>query len=244
MIHSAVRQRRVLVTGGTRGIGAGIAARFAEAGYRVAVSGRSERSASSGAPRVFAADLRDEAAASRLVADVVADLGGIDALVHCAGIYPEAPLGEMTSQQWREVLDVNLTSAFLLTQAALPVLSRSDAGRIVLISSITGPRTALPGLAHYAASKGGVEGFARAAAREAGAHGITVNAIAPGTVLTEGLEQLYTVQEREELARRVPVGRLGTPADIGALAVWLSSPEAGFVTGQSIIVDGGQTIVE
>ncbi|MGO2663718.1 SDR family NAD(P)-dependent oxidoreductase [Mycetocola reblochoni] len=237
--------RRVLVTGGSRGIGAGIVGGFLRAGDRVVYTATSPRQA---APLPNASylpcDLRDDAAASELVRAATGLLGGLDVIVHCAGVYPERPLTRMTTEAWDDVLAVNLRSAMTLVRESVPALTASGRGRVVLVSSITGPVTGIAGLTHYAASKAGLEGFMRAAALELAPLGITVNAIAPGTVMTDGLAALFTPAEIAALGQRIPAGRLGTPEDIAALAVFLAGEGASFITGQSVVVDGGQTRVE
>jgi 3-oxoacyl-[acyl-carrier protein] reductase len=171
-------------------------------------------------------------------------LGGLTVLCHAAGIYPERSLAAMDLEDWHEVVDTNLTSAFLLVKHAAQHLEASRAGRIVFISSITGPRTGIRGLAHYCASKGGLEGLMRAAAMEL-APSITVNAVAPGTILTDSLAELYAEPGvMEAVTAIIPAGRLGQPADIAATVEFLAGPDSGFITGQSFVVDGGQTIPE
>jgi len=241
--------KRVLVTGGTRGIGLGIVEGFVSRGATVVFSGRDQQlgervSINTGAQFV-AADLRVAHDVSNLVAQCVESVGGLDILCHNAGVYPEHTLESMTDESWHDVLDTNLTSAMMLVRAAHPHLVKAGSGRVVLISSITGPRTAIPALTHYAASKAGLEGFARAAAVELAPHGITVNCVAPGTILTEGLAQLYSEPGvMDEVVGRIPAGRIGTPADIAAAVTFLADQDSGFITGQSIIVDGGQTLPE
>lgn len=247
--------RRVLVTGATRGIGLGIARRLAAEGAGVALVGRNvtvgETAAASiretgGSAQFLAGDLRELDQITELVANVREALGGgIDTLCHAAGIYPERSLEDMTIAGWNEVMNTNLTAAMLLTRDATPDLKNSDYGRVVMISSITGPRVAIADLTHYAASKGGLEAFVRAAAVELAGTGVTVNAVAPGTILTEALEVLYAEPGvMQEVESRIPVGRIGTPDDIAAAVSFLSSREASFITGQSLIVDGGQTLPE
>ncbi|MDO8306742.1 MAG: SDR family NAD(P)-dependent oxidoreductase [Actinomycetota bacterium] len=247
-------RRTVLVTGGTRGIGKGIVERLAAHGLDVAFSGRDRSAgqqveatlvAEGRAAQFIHADLTETGSPAGLVAAAAAALGSLDVLVHNAGIYPEHALGDMTLGDWHSVLDTNLTSAFLLAQAAAPELAKSAAGRIVFISSITGPRTGISGLAHYCASKGGIDGLMRALAVELASQGTTVNGVAPGTILTESLEELYAEPGlMESVTRIIPAGRMGSPDDIAAAVEFLASPDAGFITGQSIIVDGGQTIPE
>lgn len=247
-------RRTALVTGGTKGIGKGITERLVHAGMGVVFTGRdrdagarlqSALSANGGVAHFIPGDLLDPASVSDVVAQAVQALGSLDVLCHNAGIYPTHSLEEMTLADWHRVLDSNLTSGLLLAQAAVPHLRHSDSGRIVFVSSITGPRTGISGLAHYCASKGGLDGLMRALAVELAGSGITVNAVAPGTILTESLEELYAEPGvMESVTRIIPVGRLGLPEDIAAAVEFFASADAGFVNGQSLIVDGGQTIPE
>lgn len=247
--------RRAVVTGGTRGIGKGIVAELLDRGWQVTFSGRDAEDARAmqndlleriGMNVGFVpADLADPPAAGLLVERAASAMGGIDLIVHCAGIYPESSLEDLDVGLWHQVLDVNLTSAMVLVKAARPALAASACPRVVLISSISGPKTGIAGLTHYCASKAGLEGFARAAALELAADGITINCVAPGTILTEALEKLYTSDEqRSALAARIPARRLGTPRDIAGVVAFLASADAAYITGQSIVVDGGQTIPE
>jgi 3-oxoacyl-[acyl-carrier protein] reductase len=249
-MSGALEGRRALVTGGNRGIGRGIVEGLAARGATVAFTGRD---AAAGAAveaavpgsRFVAGDLRASADAARVVAEAVDALGGLDILCHNAGVYPENTLDTMTEDAWHDVLDTNLTSAMVLARESLPHLRASGRGRIVLISSITGPRTAIAAHTHYAASKAGLEGFARAAAVELAGDGITVNCVAPGTILTEGLAALYAAPgAMAEVERRIPAGRIGSPADIAGAVAFLAGDDASYVTGQSITVDGGQTLPE
>jgi 3-oxoacyl-[acyl-carrier protein] reductase len=173
----------------------------------------------------------------------VTAFGGIDVLCVNAGIFPEASLDTMTPADLAGVLDVNVKGTFFSVQASLDALARSGTGRVVITSSITGPVTGFPGWSHYGASKAAQLGFMRTAAIELAPHGITVNAILPGNIATEGL-----IEKGEEylasMARAIPAGMLGEPEDIGHVAAFLATDEARFITGQSIVVDGGQTLPE
>ncbi|MGH3276332.1 MAG: SDR family NAD(P)-dependent oxidoreductase [Streptosporangiaceae bacterium] len=249
----SLADRAVLITGATRGIGAGIAAYFAAAGARLVLSGRdlaagaelAGKLRAAGAAVTFAPyELADPDAPRALAEQAVSVLGGLDVVIHSAGIYPAMGLAELTLDTWNQVLQVNLTAAMLLAQAALPALERSGTGRIVMISSITGPRTGFAELAHYGAAKAGLEGFVRSAAVELGSCGITVNCVAPGTIMTETLRGLLDDETCRMLAERIPAGRIGQPADIAAAAAFFASAESSFVTGQSLIIDGGQTLRE
>ena len=167
--------------------------------------------------------------------------GRLDVLCANAGIYPQTKLEEMSSEEWDQVMATNLKGNFLSIKACLPHLKNSDYGRIVLTSSITGPVTGFPGWTHYGASKSGQLGFMRTACMEFAKYGITVNAVLPGNTLTEGLMALGE-DYLKTMAASVPLNRLGTVEDIGNAALFLATREAGYITGQTIIVDGGQII--
>ena len=245
--------KSVVITGGSKGIGRGIAAVFAEAGANVAVAARSAADLDVavaaldgvGDAKVIgvACDVSDPESCAALAAAVVDAFGGIDVLCANAGIFPEAPLATMTPQQLAEVLDVNVKGTVFAVQACLPSLIASGRGRVILTSSITGPITGFPGWSHYGASKAAQLGFMRTAAIELAPQSITVNAIMPGNILTEGLADLGD-DYLAGMARAIPAGALGTPADIGHLAAFLATDEAGYITGQAIAVDGGQVLPE
>jgi 3-oxoacyl-[acyl-carrier protein] reductase len=169
--------------------------------------------------------------------------GGIDVLCANAGIFPQAKLEDMTSEQWDEVIGTNLKGCFHSVKACVPYLKSSDQGRVVLTSSITGPVTGFPGWSHYGASKSGQLGFMHTASIELAKYGITVNAVMPGNIITEGLAGLGE-DYLKTMAASIPLKRLGTVEDIGHAALYFASKEAGYVTGQTIIVDGGQILPE
>jgi 3-oxoacyl-[acyl-carrier protein] reductase len=248
MAHS-VAGRSVVVTGASRGIGKGIARVFAEAGARVAVLSRHRDEAEAAATEIgngaigVAADVTDEASLAAATSAVAEAFGGVDVLCANAGIFPQAKIEEMTGADWDEVLGTNLKGCFLSVRAFLPALKASDQGRIVLTSSITGPVTGYPGWTHYGASKAGQLGFMRTACIELARYGITVNAVMPGNIKTEGLADLGPDYEAS-MAASVPLKRLGSVEDIGYAALYFASREAGYVTGQTIIVDGGQILPE
>jgi 3-oxoacyl-[acyl-carrier protein] reductase len=244
--------RTAVVTGGTRGIGRGIAEVLCAAGAQVVISGRDadrgekvagEISAQGTPCRFRRADVRSQEDLDGVAAYAGEQFGSLDVLVHNAGVYPEVPLAQMSEADWDLVQDTNLKSAFFAFRACLPFLKHSPAGRIVFISSITGPVTGYPGLAHYGASKAGMDGFMRTAAIEVAPFGITVNAVAPGSIRTEGLADLGA-QAIEAMEALIPLKRLGQPEDIGGAVLYLASDLASFVTGQSVVVDGGQILPE
>jgi 3-oxoacyl-[acyl-carrier protein] reductase len=247
-MFTSIAGRAVVVTGGTRGIGKGIAAVFARAGARVLITGRDEAAAKAAASETGAAGyvLADVArkADCQAVATAAAErLGGLDVLCANAGIFPDARLADLTEDDIDQVLGTNLKGTILTVQACLPLLKASGHGRVILISSITGPVTGYPGWTHYGASKAGQLGFMRTAAIELARDGITVNAILPGNIMTEGLAGLGE-DYVNGMTAAIPMRRLGTVEEIGHAVLFLATDEAGYITGQTIIVDGGQVLPE
>jgi 3-oxoacyl-[acyl-carrier protein] reductase len=246
---NSLKNRVVVVTGGSKGIGRGIAQVFADAGAKVAIMARNADQAQAAAAEVghdaigVAGDVTSAASLKAGYVEVAERLGNIDVLCANAGIFPTARLEDMTEAQWDEVTNTNMKGTFLSVQSAIPYLKSSDQGRIVITSSITGPVTGIPGLTHYAASKAGQLGFMRTACLELAKYGITVNAVMPGNIITEGLLRMGPEYYASMLAS-VPLRRLGTVADIGHAALYFASKEAAYVTGQTIIVDGGQILPE
>jgi 3-oxoacyl-[acyl-carrier protein] reductase len=251
-MFTSIAGRGVVVTGATRGIGKGIAAVFADAGARVLITGRDEQAAKATVAELSAggadvgyvlADVSRREDSERMAQAAAERLGGIDVLCANAGIFPEARLADMIDDDIEQVIGTNLKGTILSVQACLPALASSGHGRVILTSSITGPITGFPGWSHYGASKAGQLGFMRTAAIELAASGITVNAVMPGNVMTEGLADLGDDYIRQMTAS-IPLRRLGTVADIGHAALFLASDEAGYITGQTIVVDGGQVLPE
>ncbi|SDH35274.1 3-oxoacyl-ACP reductase FabG [Pseudomonas panipatensis] len=249
---SSLQGKSVLVTGATSGIGLGIAEVFARQGARVAISARHKDKVEAVAARLrdeglavigLVADVADREQVGRLVGAVVEAQGGLDVLCCNAGVFPSAPLESMTDADWSLVLDTNAKGTFLCVQASLPHLRRAEYGRVILTSSITGPVTGFPGWAHYGASKAAQLGFMRTAAIELARDGITINAVLPGNILTEGLQGMGE-DYLADMAASIPLKRLGRVEDIGNAALFFASKEAGYLTGQSLIVDGGQILPE
>lgn len=244
--------RSVIVTGGSRGIGRGMAGRFASAGCRVLVVARNRDEAEAVAATIagaggeaagFAADVSDPQATAAMAREAERRFGGIDILCANAGIFPSAKLDEMTPDAFDRVIATNLRGTFLAVTACLPAMKRAGRGRIVVTSSITGPVTGYPGWAHYGASKAGQLGFVRTAAIELAADGITINAVMPGNIMTEGLSGIGP----DYLARMeasIPMRRLGSVEDVANAALFFASDEAAWITGQTLVVDGGQILPE
>ena len=251
-MFTSIAGRAVVVTGATRGIGKGIARVFADNGARVLIVGRDKDAADAAVADLTAggaevsyllADISVREGCQLVAATAVERLGGVDVLCANAGIFPDKRLADMTDEDLDTVLGTNLRGCILSVQACLPALQESAHGRVILTSSITGPITGFPGWSHYAASKAGQLGFMRTAAIELAAHAITVNAVLPGNVITEGLVDLGE-DYINEMTASVPLRRLGTVDEIGYAALFLASDEAAYITGQTIVVDGGQILPE
>jgi 3-oxoacyl-[acyl-carrier protein] reductase len=241
--------KSVVVTGASKGIGKGIARVFAGAGVKVLVVARHGSEADAAAKEIgsgasaFAADVTKPAEMDAMAKAAAERHGGIDVLCANAGAFPQAKLEEMTAEQWDEVLGTNLKGTFLAVKACVPYLKKSGDGRIVITSSITGPITGFPGWTHYGASKSGQLGFLRTAAIELAKYGITVNAVMPGNIMTEGLAGMGE-EYLKSMSASIPLKRLGSVEDIGYAALFLASKEAAYITGQTIVVDGGQILPE
>lgn len=249
-IPGLLEGRTAVITGSTRGIGRGIAETLGKAGAAVFVTGRDEAAVATTVGELeslairaagVAADLLHEDGAQAVISTALRHFGRVDVLVHNAGIYPEALIEDMTLSQWREVIDTNLSSAYATVHAVAPSMHERGAGRIILISSITGTLVGYPGHTHYAATKAGLCGFMRAAALEFAPHGVTVNAVAPGSIETPGLADLG-LGDLADYA--IPMRRLGTPTDIGWAVAFLASDLSSFITGHTLVVDGGQVVPE
>lgn len=249
---SSIVGRSVVVTGGSKGIGKGIARVFARNGAKVLVVSRTlaeaettaaELAGEGGTVSAFAADVTQMSEMQAMADAARTRHGGIDILCANAGAFPQGRIEELSPEDWDQVLGVNLKGTFLSLKACLPYLTASDQGRVIITSSITGPVTGFPGWTHYGASKAGQLGFMRTACLELAKYKITVNAVLPGNILTEGLIAMGD-EYLKSMASSIPLKALGTVEDIGYAALFLASKEAGYITGQTIIVDGGQTLPE
>jgi len=257
-MFTTIAGRAVVVTGGTRGIGKGIASVFARNGAKVLITGRDAEAARAAAEGLHAqavaaekpgevsfvlADVASREDCRRMAAIAQERLGGIDVLCANAGIFPDARIEDLTEEDLDQTLGVNLKGTVLSVQACLPALAASGHGRVILTSSITGPITGYPGWTHYGASKAGQLGFMRTAAIELAPRGITVNAVLPGNIATEGLASLGE-DYAAGMTAAIPMRRLGTVDEIGYTALFLATDEAAYITGQTIVVDGGQVLPE
>lgn len=242
---TSIAGRVVLVTGASKGIGKGIARVFARHGARVMVVSRNLAEAQACAAelgpnaRACAADVSDWASCQAMAEATVDAFGAIDILCANAGTFPQTKIESMDPAEWDAVMATNLKGSFLSVKTCLPHLKKSDQARVVLTSSITGPITGFPGWTHYGASKAGQLGFMRTACIELANFGITINAVMPGNIVTEGLADLGE-DYLKTMAASIPLKRLGSVDDVGNAALFLASREAAYITGQTIVVDGGQ----
>lgn len=242
-----------IITGASKGIGKGIATVFAEEGATVVLVSRTEQdlqrvvgeiTQSGGKASYLVADITSPKQMQEMAASTLEQFGRIDILVHnAAGIYPPSRIDVMTEEEWLEAINTNLNGTFYAVKAVIPAMKQQQYGRIVLTSSISGPRVGLPTKAHYTASKAGVNGLMKTIAIELAKYHITVNAVEPGNIMTEGL-QVNSADVIRERTQPIPMGRLGTPRETAYAHLFLASDEAAYITGQSIIVDGGQTLPE
>jgi len=248
----SLRGRVALVTGGGSGIGAGCARRLAELGADVAVadlrSSEAERVAAivagaGASPLALQADVSVEGDVAAMVERTVAELGAIDILVNNAGIYPSHPIAEMPVDEWDRVFAVNVRGAMLCTrEAARAMRLAGRGGTVVNVSSIESFHPSFVGLPHYGASKGALNMLTKCAALEYAPDRITVNAVCPGGVETEGTRQAFGDGLKEQLEQRIPLGRVGRPEEIGAVVAFLAGPAGAYITGATLVVDGGYLV--
>ena len=239
-----------IVTGAGRGIGHAIALRLAEEGARIASVSRNETNAQrtadeinaahAGAARAYALDVADHTAVSETAKRILADFGRIDILVNNAGVTRDGLSMRMSVEDWDTVLNTNLKGAFSFIQAVARPMIKQRSGRIINISSIAG-LTGNAGQANYAASKAGLIGLTKTVARELASRGITVNAVAPGFIVTD-MTDVLPEEVKKGVLRNIPLGKFGEGADIAAAVAFLAAPEARYITGQTLTVDGGMVM--
>ena len=249
---TSIKDRSVIVTGGSKGIGYGIAQVFAAQGAKVMIASRGEADGNTAVEKLRAAggtaeycqcDVSDWDSVQNMVNTTVSRFGGLDVMCANAGAFPQTKIIDMDPAEWDQVMATNLKSAFLSVKASIPHFEKAGGGRVVLTSSITGPITGYPGWAHYGASKSGQLGFLKTACMELSKYNVTINAVMPGNIYTEGLQDLGE-DYLNTMAASIPLKRLGDVKDIGNAALFFASDEAGYITGQTIIVDGGQILPE
>jgi 3-oxoacyl-[acyl-carrier protein] reductase len=248
----ALTSQVAVVTGSARGIGRAIAEVLAAEGASVAIADLDRTGADRTAAEFATAgwqavgievDVRDRSSVQAMADTIVERLGRIDILAANAGIYPSCELEAITADHWDAVMNINLRGALYAIQACLPAMRSRHYGRIVLTSSITGPLTGIPELSTYGASKAALIGLMHSAAIEVAGHGITINAVLPGNIETPGMIEMGP-EHVEAMKSGIPGGELGQPSDVGWAVRFLASPEARFITGHSLTVDGGQVLPE
>ena len=239
-----------IITGASQGIGRGMAETFAKAGAHVACVSRNKDNLKSvadslikngGAASFYTCDVSSLDAFQNTIKEIAENHGSVDILVNNAGVCKDKLIMRMSEDDWSKVININLKGAFNGIKAVSQIMIKQRSGRIINISSIVG-LIGNPGQANYAASKAGLIGLSKSAAKELAPRGITVNAIAPGYIATDMTNQI-TDQAKESLITKIPLGRIGSPSDIAASALFLASDEAGYITGQTLTVDGGMVMI-
>ena len=237
-----------LIVGASRGIGKATALRFKEEGAKLVLADSSAEEGKAAARELgvdfVCTDISSMDDAIAAVAFTLERYGRLDIIVQNAGIYPWQLIENISPEDWDRVLGVNLRGCFNAARAALPPMKQQRSGRILFTSSITGPYVTSPGHGHYAASKAGINGFIRSAALEFSSYGITVNGVEPGNILTESMASQRSPAFIKDMEAAIPLGRLGSPRDVANAFLFLASDEASYVTGTTIVVDGGQLLPE
>ncbi|RCW20617.1 3-oxoacyl-[acyl-carrier protein] reductase [Ciceribacter lividus] len=243
-----LKDKIALVIGASRGIGKAVALRFKEEGARIVIADFDANEGQRAADEIGADFIRtdisrmDDAVAA--VAFAVERHGRLDVIVQNAGIYPWQLIENTEPEDWDQVMAINLRGCFNAARAALTPMKRQGSGRILFTSSITGPHVTSPGHGHYAASKAGINGFIRSAALEFSAYGINVNGVEPGNILTEAIQLHRSAAFIQNMEDAIPLARLGSPRDVANAFLFLASDDASYVTGTTIVVDGGQLLPE
>lgn len=253
MSKQRLANKVAIVTGAGQGIGAAIAKLFAEEGAKVVVATRTEKNGRETVERIRDAggqailcviDVGEARSAKKIVDMTIAEYGRVDIMVHNAASFLKGAIDNFSEADMETVFSVNLKACFRLSAACIPHFKKQKGGRLLFTSSVTGPRVAMIGNAYYAASKGGVNAFIRSAAMELCRNNITVNGVEPGYIRTASIESLAGVAGIKKMESYIPAGHMGDPRDIAYAMLFLASEEAGYITGQTIIVDGGSTLPE
>ncbi|MDQ6432686.1 SDR family oxidoreductase [Mesorhizobium sp. LHD-90] len=243
-----LQDKVALIIGAARGIGKGIAKRFAEEGAKLVLADSETEVGQATADELgasfIAIDISKMADAEAAVALALDRHGRLDIVVQNAGIYPWQLIENTSPDDWDRVMAVNLRGTFNAARAALVPMKRQGSGRMLFTSSITGPHVTSPGHGHYSASKSGINGFIRSAALEFSGYGITVNGVEPGNILTEAIQEQRGAAFIKSMEDAIPLGRLGTPRDVANAFLFLASDDASYITGTTIVVDGGQLLPE
>lgn len=243
----SLKDKKILVTGATGGIGGQIAKQYVAAGAHVVISGTRQEKLDALAAELgnntqaIACNLSDLDNVAELIKTAEEKLGGLDVLVCNAGVTRDNLTMRMKDDEWQQVIDVNLTASFRLARAAMKGMIKRRFGRIIFVTSVVGT-TGNPGQANYCASKAGLTGMSKSLAQEVATRGITVNCIAPGFIATAMTEEL-TDDQKDKINKNIPQGRMGSSNDIAAGAVYLASDEAGYMTGQTLHINGGMVMV-
>lgn len=243
-----LKNQVVIITGASKGIGREVARVFSREGAKlllVARDGTQLKELSEELPEsaYIVADIRYQDEINKAAALALNKWGRIDVLIANAGVCLESRLDEMTLEQWKETIDIDLTGVFLSIKSVLPTMKSQKKGKIVITSSVTGPVVAMPGFAHYGAAKSGISGLVRTAGIELAKYQININSIEPGNIISEGMLALGE-EHIQQHVRAIPWGRLGKAEEVAFLALFLASNESDYITGQGIIIDGGQTLPE
>ncbi len=253
MGNNRLNGKVAIVTGSGQGIGAAIAMLFAAEGAKVVVATRTAEHGQSTVAQIRAAggdatlvaiDIGSVEAVDSVVRQTLETYGCLDIVVHNAASFLGGLIEDYKEDDLETVLAVNLKACFRLTRACVPCLRKRGGGRILMTSSVTGPRVAMPGTAYYASSKAGIIGFIRTAALELAKDNITVNAVEPGYILTPAMDLLADAEGKAEMMKYIPNGQFGEPNDIAYAMLYLASDEAKYVTGQTLTIDGGSTLPE
>lgn len=243
-----LQDKVALIIGAARGIGRGVAERFAEEGAHIVIADTEANAGEAAAEALrgffVRCDISSFEDAKAAVEVATRNYGHLDILVQNAGIYPWQLLEHTSPEDWDRVLGVNLRGSFLAARAALEPMKARGYGRMLFTSSITGPHVTSPGHGHYSASKAGINGLIRAAALEFAGYGITVNGVEPGNILTEAVQLHRSADFIRSMEAAIPLGRLGSARDVANAFLFLASDEAAYITGTTIIVDGGQLLPE